>query len=790
MGFLSPAAGALLLLRKQKTLIRSVSLLLDLTRHPSLKSATIGGQANMSLWDDACASFVQQLREKREDPVAIESFLQDKASLDDVRQSVTSLQNDSDRKYGSSESSGKGISAKWIRRIMENLDKFLTFGDVAMTAAPESIGLAWFVIKNALGAIQNDYKLYELFNAGLKDITDMMVLVRTYDNIYKGYAIKASGSILEELSKSILEAYVSILDFSYAVRKHITGGKRSKLVHALKDTAGVLNREFDDKTAAIQAQKMKIVQYSEAAFQQKTTDKLGNMSGELVSIQRTMGEVFEFQQQSSKEQKEILSELKASRSPSHREIAVAEYEKNMQRLTPWLEGSARTMSIHIKERENGTCAWIAELPAYAAWLHSEASAILCVVGEPNSGKSVLGTYVCEKLRNEADDDIQPVIHYISADTGTNDDIYDTLRFETTLLRTIYEHALDDTGDDILLQRCNRLILHPKQRKIQESSGRSKQYGRPAGSQNAGGDSALDIWDVSSGLIEMLQKRFVLVLDALDGFSDDEQVQLAKHLVDLKNETSIHIRILLLCRPTSQVRSQLADEDVAQISITDYNEGDIKLVIEKGLETVPGISSTEKTEIEDAILEKTGHQIRYVEQVALPFLRTPLRRPISKWLTDLPENVNETYHRHLLQLAPDYRRLLHTALSWTLTARSLPRVEEIMEAYSGAYLHSSTNDGQNRTDENLSLYCEQIQKAAGPFLEVRDNRYVVLGDAQAVRSFCKPEPDKPDGDLEGPICAKCKNAIQIGDRFTISERQEHLEMAITCCKSLARDIYLG
>ena len=48
--------------------------------------------------------------------------------------------------------------------------------------------------------------------------------------------------------------------------------------------------------------------------------------------------------------------------------------------------------------------WVAELPAYASWLHSEASAILCVTGEPNSGKFVLGAYVCEKLSNEAGDD--------------------------------------------------------------------------------------------------------------------------------------------------------------------------------------------------------------------------------------------------------------------------------------------------------------------------------------------------------------------------------------------------
>ena len=391
----------------------------------------------MSLWDEACGYFVQQLREEREDPVAIENFLRDKASLEDARQSATNLQKDIDRKYGSRESEEKGIFAKWIRQIMEKLDMCLTIGDEVATAASGSISLAWFAIKTVLGAIGYDRKLYEVFSTGLKEITDMMVLVRTYDNIYKGYAVKASGTIFKEISKSILEVYISILDFSYAVKKYISSEESSELVDPFKDKARILNRrKFDDKTAVVQAQKMKTVQYSEAAFQQKTTDKLGFMSGKLVSVQRTMGELHEFEQHPSKEQKEFVSEQKASRMPSHREIAVTEYEKNMQRLTPWLEGSAGTMSTHIEERKDGTCAWFAELPAYAAWLHSEASAILCVRGEPNSGKSVLGAYVCEKLRNEAGDDRRTVIQYISADTGMYDDKRDILGFENTLLRTI------------------------------------------------------------------------------------------------------------------------------------------------------------------------------------------------------------------------------------------------------------------------------------------------------------------------------------------------------------------
>ncbi|KAL8792428.1 MAG: hypothetical protein Q9195_004961 [Heterodermia aff. obscurata] len=733
----------------------------------------------MSLWDEACLSFAQALREKREDPAAIRQFLQDKASLEDARQSATSLQNDSNRKYGSTEGRWKGISAKWIRSIMGNLDQFLTLGDASMKAAPDSVGLVWFAIRNILGAIQNDYKLYETFYDGLKDITDMMVLVRTYDEIYAGHAVKASGSIYEELSKNILEVYISILDYSYSVKKFITGGKRSKLVHALMDTVGALNREFDNKTAAIKAQKDKIVQNSGAAFQQKTTDKLGDVSDEVVTIQQKMRELYEFLQQSLNDSKEILSELKASKQPSHREIAFAEHEKNMKRLTPWLDGSAGTKSIHMSEREDGTCSWITETPNYKTWCDSDTSAILCVTGEASSGKSVLGTYVCEQLGSETDHDARVVAQYISVNTKPNDKSDTSRLIGNTLLRFIYEFALDDTGDDLLLQRCNSLFSHPKQRKPKDSLRGGRESGRSVRSPDAGGDNALDLLDVYPSLLKELQKRLVLVIDGVDGLSEDDQVQLAKLITDLTSEAGIHVRILLLCRPSSQIQFKLGDTDIPHILMADHNIGDIKLIAEKGLEMVPGISPAEKNEIKVAILDKTGHQIRYVTQVALSFLLTPLRRPISKWVEDLPESLNETYHQHLHQLTPSYRRLLRIALSWTLFSKFPPLVQEIMEAYSGVYLDDSTSE--NRTDTNIRLYCEQIQKAAGPFLEIRENRTVTLVDSQAVRSFCRPDQDKPDVDVEGTVCAKCK--AQISDSFAMSEREEHLTMAITCLKHL-------
>ncbi|KAG8526288.1 uncharacterized protein KY384_000281 [Bacidia gigantensis] len=740
----------------------------------------------MSLWNEARDQFVQQLRSVPEDPLAIEKFLQDKASVDDARRGVATLREDSDRKYGMNESRGKGVSGKWIRRIMENLNQITTFGNVAMIAAPESVGVVWFAVEKVLSAIQNDYNLYGTFNVALHDISEMMVLVRTYDEVFQDRRGKGDGSIFHELSKSILEVYISILDFSYAVRKYLSGGKRAKIGHALKDVVGASNRQFEGKTTALQAQKAKVIQYSEAAFQQKTSDSLGDVSGELVGMQKTMRDVFEFHQRSSTEMKEILSEIKtANRAPTHGELAVLEYDKNMQRLTPWLDAGSATLSTHVKAREEGTCTWIKDAACYTSWQDASKSSILCIRGETSSGKSVLGAFVYETLRNELSNskDKNTLVQYISQDIKSTGDIEKALkRMENTLLRQIYEHALDDVDDDLLLQRCNILFSHPKKSKGRDNPGPSTTE-KPILSGVAGGQTTLDFLDVYPSLVESLKKRIVVIIDGVDDLLDEDQAKFAENLVKLRQEPDIHVRILLLCRPSSPIRLKLGDE-TTQITMADHNLDDIRLIISRGLEILPGLSSDERSEIEAVITQKTGHRIRYVKQVALPFLHTPFQRPVTTWLQSLPENVNETYHQHLRQLAPNYYDLLRLALSVTFVAERQLRIDEIMEIYSRMYLNDSTTDDPDKTQVNLELYRKQILKAGGPFLNVRENNQVELTDPEAIREFCRPKPNKAHAeDAERSMCLKCRQNTHTVDALPVDERHAHLALAITCMKHL-------
>lgn len=63
--------------------------------------------------------------------------------------------------------------------------------------------------------------------------------------------------------------------------------------------------------------------------------------------------------------KGALSELKMARAQTHREIAIAEYEKNLKLLAPWLEQSAAILDLNLENYHAGTCEWVLKLTEFS-----------------------------------------------------------------------------------------------------------------------------------------------------------------------------------------------------------------------------------------------------------------------------------------------------------------------------------------------------------------------------------------------------------------------------------------
>lgn len=112
----------------------------------------------MDLWTEGRALFEARLREKGVKESVIREFMREQATYADVRRSCEALKQDADDKYGNVQVGSQKVPTKWIQNVMFNLDRFIKIGDYMAHGAPESIGLAWWFIKELMGGIQNNYK--------------------------------------------------------------------------------------------------------------------------------------------------------------------------------------------------------------------------------------------------------------------------------------------------------------------------------------------------------------------------------------------------------------------------------------------------------------------------------------------------------------------------------------------------------------------------------------------------------------------------------------------------------
>ena len=93
---------------------------------------------------------------------------------------------------------------------------------------------------------------------------------------------------------------------------------------------------------------------------------------------------------------------------------------------------------------------------------------------------------------------------------------------------------------------------------------------------------------------------VIVIDDADSLSDTDQAKLIDRLMELQSSENIHVRFLVLCRPSSQIRLNKSDELICKISMADHNGSDIRLIIAQGLEMLPGLAQTERAEAKKVI----------------------------------------------------------------------------------------------------------------------------------------------------------------------------------------------
>jgi ankyrin repeat protein len=756
----------------------------------------------ISLYDDALKQFCRAVREDRikqsdqDGEKQLQDFLASRATAEQARDSAGVLQKSAGKRHGDKET----ISQKWIDNIMDNIGNAIDVGDKLLKATPESVSMAWFCVRLGLNAMQSNYQLYSLFGLGLTSMTEIMILIPHYDQLYDerqkpGFE---SNDLIEKLFRDVTSVYVAVLDFLFSVKRHIEASTLGKFRHALKDIIGVEVTKFQAKQDNIAALKAKVLEDSDAAFQRRVFDKLGDVQD---SLKRNLEHIHTFAstaKELAQGQSDILRELKdlkASVKPKSRwDWLKQDFDANKKALDP-LPEIPGILSGMLAKSYPGTTKWVLESEKFANWQASGQSAGLCFIGQKGTGKSVaLASAVDELESTIGDKAVICLVACVTAD-GKHVDLgtRPLEKITCSLIYQIYKLAVEDENKPDVLEECNKLFRRPKANKRQQMlNENSDDNGLPRF-----GDAVLKVAGI-------LHKNVILVLDAVDRLPRNDQSGLFDAFNDVMgrsletDERKITVRVLTTCRTGAEFANRAFASNLI-IDIEDGNSKDMALQLSSAIESMADWTTDERAEAEKKVLTKAGTRFGYISEVAIPFLRQPFQRPLSKRLEALPDGITDSYKQSINSMSSNYLDLLRTALTWTLYSAQPVRVKEVMEAFSGVYEADRDDEvpdtyAQRFGYDATELELKQLLDASGPFLKITTNsaqqHIVSLQDYVQIRQFCD-QPERSDGLGEVHThkhCAKCRASLDSTHKLNLTERQVHLDLALKLVRHLNSRFY--
>ncbi|KAK4043889.1 ankyrin-3 [Parachaetomium inaequale] len=769
-----------------------------------------------SLYDEALDRFRKDAAERHSGSKDIEllnEFLRERATPEETKQAAEVLQGDAGKKYGGRKLGDVEIPESWIANILGNIENFVAAGDFVTKNAPESVGMAWYAIKLTLTAIHSNYDLYTFFGSGLSDISEIMIIVRHYDRLYdeRSKPQWKPSPLVEKLFQDVIGAYAAVLEFSFAIKRHLTAGAMTKIKHGFRDFFGISKAKFEDKLSAVATFKKKIIEESQGAFQDKTLTQLQSVSTVLAGIEGTVRHIQDFQDTQKKLHEDAmarfdvlikgLDDIRAStKRKSQWDYAVQDYQTYQEALDP-LQGSFKVLGDTIDAVYPGTCQWIFDEILYKQWVDAADNALLCITGPEGSGKSYVVASVADRITRAADPDEALLYVTCSGSTGAglgNNQSYTADSICRTFLSQLYDLAVQGEDNVGLLEACNAIFKKAKAKNLSlPAHMRSESEGLP------------EFADAFAQIAVLLKRKVVLVLDGLDKSPVDEkdQEELLRKvrglMAAMSDKAGIGLRILIGCATSAKFFNDLDLSPDAYIDVQTSNSKDIELVLTDALKDVPGLSAAEQEAAKEAILEKARSRFVYVRDTAIPFMREPFQRPLSKRLEALPDGVSDVYSKALSKMSPNYLDLLRTALSWTLLAPEfpgLPHAREVMDAFQGTYdLPPETDDPGKGVAEaefppTSRLELEQLRAATDPFLKLfpeTDGRvWIYESDPVAlVDYFIKYGADVPAEQEEHEhLCARCGSTGSSPKHLYIDPKEGHLQMALTCLRHLNNPLF--
>ncbi|KAL9088488.1 MAG: hypothetical protein Q9165_006212 [Trypethelium subeluteriae] len=688
-----------------------------------------------------------------------------------------------DKKRNGSEQYGKVMS-----KILDKIGMFTTAGNIAVKAAPESVGLAWMGISVVLGAVQDDYQTLQVIGAACADIVGIMITSRLLTRMFKE---PRGPAYLREIQDKVLDEAPNLY------------GKIIELFVPSMEARGRESWKRKPSSPAIESR-------GQVPYQQflNGTDAPPGTKDDLAEIKNTLEQSAAVSSEMAKQLEEARKEMEHLKKRTPLDVARETFDRQRKQLDCRIDQATlqHMQDKRLQLRKPGTCSWIfdaAETPEYTDWIQSNDSELLLILGGANMGKSVLVSTVIERLQGDAD-----AVTVIFFCRKGEDNAQKTDLIFQNILHALYAHAANTTID--VLDKCNEAVRGYLANPVASKDGKRPEKGKDE-------DRGTSFEDAFRNISTNLDKKVYLVVDALDECTDRQQRGFINKLRTLSraelnsaNETKQSynrlaqntgtrtakpaIKILASGRPEVDICESIQSERsrrIGEINIKKHNDQDISEVVNAELASIPDLSTAERKKAHDTIVKKAASTIGYVNSAIATF-KKPWQRPLIDHLNKLPDDLLDMNASIFTRIDPSYVGLLKTCLTWTLLASGDQKikVEEVADAYSRVYTEAdSAWERQTMSTDTVEFYKNQLVHAGYDFLDVNTlaREISLIKPAIVKDSFLRETAGDPAPSTD-ISCETCRAKAAAGKRLTLTEREGHSEIARTIFQHLNSPLF--
>ena len=392
------------------------------------------------------------------------------------------------------------------------------------------------------------------------------------------------------------------------------------------------------------------------------------------------------------------------------------------------------------KRVPGTCEWFLEHPKYLDWINKQVSSLLWVSANAGCGKSVLASFLVEKLSTEISKTDTTVCYFFFKDDNTEQ------RFSASAFCAMIHQVL---AHDVTL------IKHA----IAQHQSRGSRFV----------EDFTGLWDILVAITsDDLQGRNVIcILDGLDECEKANRVQMMQYLKSFyskpmrsSNVSKLFLKFLITSRPNILVEDTFADLPTIRLRAEDETMAishDIEVVVRDTITSIAGGRKISEDQQNALIKQIIGNADRTFLWVKLILQRIQSSERFSKAaIKDLVETV-----------PPDLDGVYNKILSETSESQYTRKVLEIVV---GAFRPLSLSElnvafviqPTNKSHQDLDLEPDierTVKSLCGVFLRVIDSN-VYLAHETAREFLLKPTGLTPTYEGDRAVIGPWKHSFYL------------------------------